>query len=403
VAVQQLGRGSIVNIRGRSDSIPADYADLGDRAGLTSGPRLSRADRRLERDRIRGYSINVKQVVLAFAIEFVIIALILVSQFIYAAQVPSATEYKVISALLFPIALAMIELARVPLAIAVRTQDSLRIKFAALLGVVCAVAVTSTSLSNIGNLTFNPRLEDAQGKRDRLIEAQDRRKVYLSQMGLQQSLLDQKIKDRTQLEESYQKVVAQFNAQPAQDCSVLTSSTTTPEGSTQRVDQKKCVPNPALKPLQNELAGTKQKLSDADTALKQEQGALSKYNRQPFDEAVSKAEGDYRAAIYQSQLHSYTAMIFRKDPQEVSDGEIKTLEGYLIWIPSIAAALSSTLIAMTAVHRRRPTPDAVTAIPDEAAAYLFGPLVDAIRREASDAVAAAVHRRAETAPLGNTS
>jgi hypothetical protein len=34
----------------------------------------------LERDTERGYSINVKQVVLAFAVEFVIIALILANQ-----------------------------------------------------------------------------------------------------------------------------------------------------------------------------------------------------------------------------------------------------------------------------------------------------------------------------------
>ncbi len=44
-------------------------------------------------------------------------------------------------------------------------------------------------------------------------------------------------------------------------------------------------------------------------------------------------------------------MLFRKDPRDVTDGEVKTLEWYLIIIPSIAAALSSTLIAMTAVHR----------------------------------------------------
>jgi hypothetical protein len=83
-------------------------------------------------------------------------------------------------------------------------------------------------------------------------------------------------------------------------------------------------------------------------------------------------------------------MLFRKDPREVSDGEVKTLEWYLIVIPSIAAALSSTLIAMTAVRRIKSKPEVVTAIPDEAAAYLFGPLVAAIKQEAQDAVSAAM-------------
>jgi hypothetical protein len=90
-----------------------------------------------------------------------------------------------------------------------------------------------------------------------------------------------------------------------------------------------------------------------------------------------------------SQLHSYAAMLFQKAAQDVTDANVKTLEWYLIVIPSIAAAFSSTLIAMTAVRRvKRPLVQTAT-IPDEAAAYLFGPLVAAIRQEARDAVKAA--------------
>lgn len=86
-------------------------------------------------------------------------------------------------------------------------------------------------------------------------------------------------------------------------------------------------------------------------------------------------------------------MLSNKDPNDVSEGEVKTLEWYLILIPSIAAALSSTLIAMTAVHRvRPPKSQAVTAIPDEAVAFLFGPLMAAIQKKADDAVAQAVGR-----------
>jgi hypothetical protein len=118
----------------------------------------------LERDRERGYSINVKQIVLAFAVEFVIIGLIPTNNFLAVAELPDATSMKTIHALLFPIAMAMVELARVPLAVAVRTQSAWNIKLAALIGVFCAVAVTSTSLIQIGNSTFNPRLEDTHNK-----------------------------------------------------------------------------------------------------------------------------------------------------------------------------------------------------------------------------------------------
>ena len=91
-------------------------------------------------------------------------------------------------------------------------------------------------------------------------------------------------------------------------------------------------------------------------------------------------------------------MLFGKDPSMLSDGEIKTLERYLIWVPAIAAALSSTLIAMTAVRRRRlPKPQRAAIIPDDAAKYLFGPIVTAIRQAADDAVAATMNVHAKAA------
>jgi hypothetical protein len=84
-------------------------------------------------------------------------------------------------------------------------------------------------------------------------------------------------------------------------------------------------------------------------------------------------------------------MLMQKDPKDVTDADVKILEWYLIVVPSIAAAFSSTLIAMTAVRRIKPKKsEATVTIPDETAAYLFGPLVVAMRREASKAVAEAL-------------
>jgi hypothetical protein len=91
-------------------------------------------------------------------------------------------------------------------------------------------------------------------------------------------------------------------------------------------------------------------------------------------------------------------MITGKAVAEVTEAEVKNLEKYLIIIPSIAAAFASTLIAITAVRRIKP-PEPTPTIPDEAAAYLFGPLVAAIKTEARDAVAAAMKGSATpTAP-----
>ena len=103
----------------------------------------------------RGYSLNLKQVFLAFAVELFIIGLILIAQYNIAEDV---AQNRVFAILLFPIALAVVELARVPLAIATRTQKSWGIKLLAALGVIAAVTVTSFSLSTIAYQTFDPRL-----------------------------------------------------------------------------------------------------------------------------------------------------------------------------------------------------------------------------------------------------
>ena len=67
---------------------------------------ITRSAVRIERDLLRGYSINVKQVVLAFAVEFFIIGLILTAQYLIAEE---AGKEKVFAILLFPIGLAVVE------------------------------------------------------------------------------------------------------------------------------------------------------------------------------------------------------------------------------------------------------------------------------------------------------
>jgi phosphate/sulfate permease len=94
-----------------------------------------------------------------------------------------------------------------------------------------------------------------------------------------------------------------------------------------------------------------------------------------------------------STFKTVQALLFPIAMAMVELARVKSLEFYLIFVSSIAAAFSSTLIAMTAVRRiKKPTGAIAVTIPDEAAAYLFGPLVVALRKEAADAVAAAASK-----------
>jgi hypothetical protein len=382
----------LLHVAGLNEDIASEAKDTPytDRKPIAPRSKPDRLATRLERDRARGYSINIKQVVLAFLVEFVIIGLILVSQFVYAAQIPNASLYKIVSALLFPIALAMVELARVPLALAVRTQERWYIKTLAFIGVASAVVVTSVSLSTIGHLTFNPRLEDAHEKQSRLREYEDQRALLATEVGAAEDALTQKRRDRDSINERYNALVSQLNSQPNISCTAVGARNYDGTSITRQV----CKTNPALKPLQDEISATKPKMNEAEVGVKQAQEKVDRARAGlgPIDEKIRIAKTQYGDGVYQSQLHAYTAMLFRKDPQQVTDGEVKTLQWYLIVIPSIAAALSSTLIAMTAVRRFRKTstPEPVATLPDEAIAFLFGPLVAAIKAEANNAVMVAM-------------
>jgi hypothetical protein len=361
-------------------------------AEFTEDALTKRQAARLMRDRERGYSINTKQIVLAFLVEFVIIGLILTNIYVTVAQLPDPSTFKTVQALLFPIAMAMVELARVPLAVAVRTQNSWNIKFAALLGVLCAVAVTSNSLYSIGASSFNPRLEETHQKDALLSQLKDRKRDAETQVARAQVDAAQKLKDRDAINQSIQALNKQLTDQPTQNCGTVT--TPSPAPGAPPTSAWVCKSNPVLKTLNTEIAASKAKLAEAEVALKQALAQVEHVSDnsevRTLNDEISKAQTQNRESIFQSQLHSLAAMLFGVDPQDVTPGQIKSLEFYLIFVSSIAAAFSSTLIAMTAVRRiKKPKEPTAVTIPDEAAAYLFGPLVAAIRKEATDAVAAA--------------
>jgi hypothetical protein len=283
----------------------------------------------------------------------------------------------------------MVELARVPLAIAVRIQNSWNIQLAALVGVACAVVVTSASLYQIGNLTFNPRLEDVHEKQEHIDTIQDRKNASVALRKEAQEQLDQRNSEYGVLSDRYKSLVTQLNAQPNLNCMAIPTSG--PDGSAGPPKQS-CRENPALKPLKTEIDATKVKLSEAEAVVKQAQAGLAKSDSHSIDDELSKAQKEYRDAVFQSPLHSYTAMLFNKDPKDVSEGEVKTLEWYLILIPSIAAALSSTLIAMTAVHRIKPPKvEPPATMPDEALTFLLA-LVQTLRQEVKNTVAEAMKK-----------
>jgi hypothetical protein len=370
---------------------------------------VERHQTRLERDIARGYSINVKQVVLAFAVEFWIIGLIIVGTYLLIAessQRGSASHEEVFSALLLPAALAMVELARVPLAIAVRTQTSWHIKFFAALGVIAAITVTSFSLSQIAWKTFDIRTAEATRASDKVAAIKTRKDEVQNKIAQLQHDLAQKISDRNVLNDRLsllQQQLTQISHSNGMSCKPAFG----PDGKLSVGDDGKplqsCTPIAAVNQaqfglLKAQIASTQKELELAQSTVKQSEEDVRLVDSKAVDDELAKADAEYRSAVDTSQLYSYAGMLTGKAGADVTEADVKRLEKYLIIIPSIAAAFASTLLAVTAVRRlRAPEPQPITTIPDEAAKYLFGPLLEAIRAEARDSVAAAMNGQARAA------
>lgn len=394
--------------------IPSDPANQSTRDFVPAPTESFRSRRRKiarERDTERGYSINVKQVVLAFAVEFWIITLIIVGTYLLIADSGQLSREAIFSALLFPAALSMVELARVPLAIAVRTQNAWHIKLLASLGVMAAITVTSFSLSQIAWKTFDNRVVEATQANDKLLEV---RKTLAGFQGL----IDQSQHDIAQknlVRNGVSERLAGLEAQLTKISSASGTATTTLKGADGSVlfDQNgkpqttsrplAIVNQQQLNTLKDQIASTRKELDAAKAGVQQAEEYAKTLDRRKIDDEIAKADATYRTAVNKSQLHSYTAMVTGKAVADVTDAEVKNLEKYLIIIPSIAAALASTLIAITSVRSiKRTKPQPVPTIPDEAAAYLFGPLVDALRKEAREAVMSTIHNQASAKPPPKT-
>ena len=357
---------------------------------------------RLERDRERGYSVNVKQVVLAFCVEFWIIGLIVVGTYLLisdSGERGQVSSQEIFSALLLPAALAMVELARVPLAIAVRTQSSLHIKFFAALGVLAAITVTSFSLSQIAWKTFDIRTAEVTRSHDKLTALETKKSGIHEKSDEYRKALDLKIQERNGVSErlnNLQQQLTKVSSAVGNACSPVIGQDGKPVIGGDGKPLTKCAPiatvnQNQLNVVKAQIATTQKELDAAQTAVRQAEDEFQRLDVRQLDTEIAAADAEYRVAANRSQLHSYAAMMTGKAVTDVTEADVKSLEKYLIIIPCIAAAFASTLLAVTAV-RRITSKSSVAAIPDEAVAYLFGPLVSAVRQEARDAVAAAMRK-----------
>ena len=103
---------------------------------------------------------------MAYGIELIVIAAWLFGAWYFAKRYGHGDMGHMQVMMLAPLGYAVSEFCRVPLALSVRTQRNWLVMIAALLGLMFAAGVTVKSMSQLGYLMFQPRLEAVNKARD---------------------------------------------------------------------------------------------------------------------------------------------------------------------------------------------------------------------------------------------
>jgi hypothetical protein len=345
-----------------------------------------------ERNDARGYSIDYKRVGLAFAIEFVVIGTSLYAAFLFAQMYGGGDSIAKHMMMLAPIGYALIELCRVPLALSSRTQRSRLIKALAALGVVAAMGVTVKSMSQLGEIMFRPRLFEVVKQHELLIQAQNDHTSLTKRIEDADAAVEQVTQELKDAEKHLSEATTAIAGLPPTHCQKLWVTTR----NSRRVQTTKCNVDPRTEAMKKNLQQATTTRDVVKVKLDSARAQRATLKREDVDRKLSEAQVAHKDAVLHSQLHSFTAMAFAKDPTQVTDGEIAWFLRIFVFIPAILVSLASTLIAITSVETVKPKePPPPVQINEGAGAYILEPFAEQIIREAT-----AVAERAAANAIG---
>jgi hypothetical protein len=311
---------------------------------------------RQERDIARGYSINMKYLTIAFISEGLVIILSLIGAVLFAIQYGHNDWILMGFMFLAPIGYAVVELTRVPLAILVRTQPNYFLKLLFFIGILCASAVTTKSLSQMGEMMFRPRMMEVNNARHNYHEAMGKRDAFQGEYAARKSVLDEANKSLTSANEASAAQVEALKETGKPQMCPTTFTYRDRNGRTQRGTRNAPCPESAaskairgtMTDQQGTVTAARQKVDEASKALT----ALG--TAEQVEANVVATKKVYGDAIAHSQLHAFTGMFFAKDPADVTEGELSNFLRLFVFIPAICASLASTLLAMGSVTRIKP-------------------------------------------------
>ena len=334
----------------------------------------------------QGYRIDYKYLGMAYAIELAVVATSLLSAWFFA-RIYGHNDFDTMAMMMLaPIAYAGIEIARVPLALALRTQPSFFWKLVFAVMVLCAVAVSVKSLSQLGEVMFRPRLIDVTRATAQLKDAQSAQAAFAGKVAAADAVVAQRTAELATAEARLKAVNSELGALPADKCARVWHS----NSRGRRYSSQECHTDGRQKVMAGNLADASASRADASGKLDAARQVRDGLDATAVSKHVADKELARRDAVLNSQLHSFTGMFFGKDPTEVSEGELHAFLRFFVFFPAIFASLAATALALASVTPLRAPPEAIEVDDMSLVEHLLEPLTYSLEERADKVANAAV-------------
>jgi hypothetical protein len=334
---------------------------------------------------------DYKRIVSAYVIEVVIVCASIWGQWLFARTYGHGNSDLMQQMLLAQIAYAVFEISRVPLAISFRTHASRLVRALAITGVILASFVTVKSMSQLGQIMFQPRLYDVVHSKEDLDRITAARALTVQKIADADAVVSNRRDELKQAQLSVDADVAELAKLPKSQCGQISGTDKNGNAYQGHV----CKDDPRVASLTEHLKAGRAERDAAQTRLEQAVAGRKQLDRTADDTAVATAQKDYREALLNSQLHSFAGMVFGIGPTEVTDAQINMFLRIFVFVPAICIAFASSLLAITAV--RRVEPELIPFHP-EGTEYLLNPLYRNVLNDALASVEA--KHKADAATVG---
>jgi hypothetical protein len=297
--------------------------------------------------------VNKKLLVVAIAIELIIVGAVLFAGWQFAERYSGDDEMQWWMAIICGISYAAVELARVPLAITAATHRRRLVRWFSVFVLMFAVVITTKSLSQIGEQMFSQRLVEVNKARTTLEIAEADNKGAIQN--------DANKHDRIEaLDNEIEKLLVQLKEFGKPPEPKFCTTTTGKRGVIKNC--KMVTPPWQGVTIQQQLLDARARRNAMDS-----ESELSGKQRDQATAKIAAAKGHYQVAVMDSQLHSFAGMLFMKSPSNVTDDEIAKIKLFFVFIGALAGAMTATGLAYCSFTRHpepKPEPKPRTQIPN---------------------------------------